>query len=305
MATVTTNTVLDHTSDAGFRAWVAEVIDGLIAVGVTQTADAGQINPATVTRPAVNTTAGYAVFRFNDAAHGTNPIFFRLNFGTGSSASSPRLNIILGQGSNGSGTITGIVTPECACFASGTVSSTVTNYPTRICYNAARGFLGFVFKIGALAGSHAYGGFVISRSNDANGDPTTDSFVLISNSYNSTGGSNISGTFSTAISHLTSLQYVFPTPSAWAPPLPYGVTSTLYAGNNQVGPVWQYTPVLGISNNLAIALNSEIGLHATAVLTLVGAASHTYINVGTAFGQSSSWGPNLGSSTHGLMMLWE
>lgn len=91
MTTASINTAVAHSSDATFRTWVAEVIAQLLAVGLTQTADTGQIDTATATRPGTNTSGGYAIFRFNDTAHSTTPIFFKLEFGTASSAAVPQM----------------------------------------------------------------------------------------------------------------------------------------------------------------------------------------------------------------------
>jgi hypothetical protein len=66
MTTASTSTVADQTTDAGFRTWVAEIITQLTACGLSQAAEAGQINTSTVTRAAINTAAGYALFRYTD-----------------------------------------------------------------------------------------------------------------------------------------------------------------------------------------------------------------------------------------------
>jgi hypothetical protein len=39
----------------------------IAAMGLVQTSDTGQINWVTVARPALNTIAGYEIWRFNDA----------------------------------------------------------------------------------------------------------------------------------------------------------------------------------------------------------------------------------------------
>ena len=129
MTTASTNTAIDHTSDAGFRTWVAEIITQLLAVGLTQTADTGQINTASVTRPAINTMAGYAIFRFNDTLHATNPIFLKLQFGTGGSTTTPAMQLQVGRGSNGSGTLTGLTTANVACLMNTAPTSTIRLTP--------------------------------------------------------------------------------------------------------------------------------------------------------------------------------
>lgn len=113
MATTTFACASDNTSDATFRAWVSALVGALTAV-LVQTADTGQINVATVTRPAtVNTSAGYVILRFSDALQATRPIFIKVEFGTGSNptvaSTLPQLWLTVGKGSDGAGNITGVL----------------------------------------------------------------------------------------------------------------------------------------------------------------------------------------------------
>jgi hypothetical protein len=106
MTTASTLTPFDQTTDAGFRAWVSSIITQLAAVGLTQTSDTGQINTSTVTRPGSgNTSAGYTIWQFNDSLQGTSPIYFKLEFGSGSAAANPQMWVTVGTGTNGAGTI--------------------------------------------------------------------------------------------------------------------------------------------------------------------------------------------------------
>ena len=68
MTTASTSTVLDHTSTAGYRAWVAEIIAQLVSTcGLGAMPDTGQINTGSVTIPGTNTAGGYSIWRFTDA----------------------------------------------------------------------------------------------------------------------------------------------------------------------------------------------------------------------------------------------
>lgn len=313
MTTATTNTIIDHTSDAAFRVWVQEVITLLVTtLGLTQTADTGQINTSTVTRPATNTSGGYVILRFNDTAQSTSPIFFKLEFGTGQSANSPYMWITMGTSSNGSGTINGISCQRSSVTPNSNIPiAIITPYVTRACYNTTAGFLGFVWKNGGFASGQNMGGFFIMRSADATGAVTTDAVQLICNTGSITGQGTSTG-FSQVISQLTGLAYSTTTP--WPTNLnnmmPFNLVSTLFSGNGSVGPFFQYTPVLGITPWCALALINELGVGSTSVMTLIGSTSHTYISVGNAFG-----GGTIGflalSTTPGtsqavtVMMLWE
>jgi hypothetical protein len=115
MATDQRNLPAYFSSNADFQAWVAGIHAQLSAVGLVNTADTGQINPATVLAPgAWNTIQGYEIWRFNDALQSTAPVFLKIEYGSQSNFSSsgqfaPGLAFTVGTGTNGAGTLTGLV----------------------------------------------------------------------------------------------------------------------------------------------------------------------------------------------------
>lgn len=291
MTTASTNTVVGQDTNAHFQAWIAEIVTMLFTtLGVTQTADTGQINPATVTIPgAINTSAGYVIGRFNDTAQSTSPVFFKLEFGTGSSSTAqPALWITIGTGSNGSGTLTGTVGTRVAAGSNqlSITSPNVTPYITRGCYNTTDGVLWLVWKNGGVGNTNqALGGFAIFRSNDSSGAVTTDAVALLTNSATATGANSGSAAIQ-YISYLTSTAYNGTngtSAAAWCV-MPLATTVTLFGSNAQFGIVWQYTPQIGISNWAAIALVGEYAVGTTVVTAIVGSTTHTYIAVGGGFG---------------------
>jgi hypothetical protein len=99
-----------QTSDEEFRAWGKAVSDAIQLGGIVKTADTGQIDWATVSKPAaINTSQGYEIYRFADSLQSTAPVFFRLDYGSGSDAKYASLWLTVGTGSDGNGTITGVV----------------------------------------------------------------------------------------------------------------------------------------------------------------------------------------------------
>lgn len=81
--------------------------------GTTKTADAGQIDWATVNWPGANgTDAGYEIRQFTDALQATAPLFIKLMWGRGAGANLIQLKVTIGTGSNGAGAITGVVMAE-------------------------------------------------------------------------------------------------------------------------------------------------------------------------------------------------
>jgi len=110
MTTTTWSAAPDNTTDASFRLWGKGISDALAAIGLVQTADSGQINWATVaTPPSGSTFQGYEIWRMNDTQQATAPIFFKLEYGSGTTAARPAMRFTWGTSSNGSGTITGTV----------------------------------------------------------------------------------------------------------------------------------------------------------------------------------------------------
>jgi hypothetical protein len=130
MATHTFTMVPLQSTDAEFRAWVAAVKAG-IEVGSfwVQTADTGQIDPATVTKPtSTNADKGYLMY-VNNPGGGLPAMYMRVGLGAGSTTLLPRLSIRLGTATNGSGTLTNggtEITPvqdtttasACTCYCS-------------------------------------------------------------------------------------------------------------------------------------------------------------------------------------------
>lgn len=109
MATDSRNLPAFLSDDATFRTWGSGVAAQIAAMGLVQTSDTGQINWVTVTRPAINTSAGYEMWRFNDALQATKPVFVRLDYGIAAVADRPRIIARVGTATDGAGTLTGQV----------------------------------------------------------------------------------------------------------------------------------------------------------------------------------------------------
>lgn len=100
-----------QTTDGEFRTWVQDLIDCLLAIGMQQTADTGQIDTSTVLAPtAVNQVRGYAMFTPDD---GLTDWYLKVEFGSGANgAASPRLWMTWGWATDGAGTFTGLQISE-------------------------------------------------------------------------------------------------------------------------------------------------------------------------------------------------
>lgn len=175
MPTVTTTVVVANGTDALFRAWGSAVSAALAAVGMVKTADTGQVDWATAVSPAVNTSV-YEVWRFNDSSQSTSPIFFRVNYGTGSNAAYPQLSYVFGTGSNGSGVIT---KPRASRVS--TSAPTSTTVPTALWVSSDGSYLNLFF--GPLANANPvrfpFSFLSIDRFRGESGDPTSDGFHVL------------------------------------------------------------------------------------------------------------------------------
>jgi len=187
---MTTNTFsynLDHGTDLSFNQWADRFSQALGDCGLVQTADTGQgtfNGSPLIVKPAANTIAAYQIWRFNDAlATGSpqSPIFLKFEFGTDSSvATDARVDLTIGTGSDGAGTLTGSTSSTFEINNVATVSSpgSGTSFFTH-----SEGFLGIVFGLGgqqAAQADMAWFACFVARSCDATGTPDGNAYFLSS-----------------------------------------------------------------------------------------------------------------------------
>ena len=141
--------------------------------GWVQTGDTGQTASASIpAQGGTNSSGGYQIWRMNDALQGTYPVFIKFEWGSGYTSAYPAMWITIGTGSNGSGTITGIVLARLQINSYGTSGSSATIYmygsagTSRICL--FQGPLGGGFGL-ALS---------IERSKDTSNADTSDGVIV-------------------------------------------------------------------------------------------------------------------------------
>lgn len=305
MTTAVTTTLAAQDTVAHFNAWFNEIITQLLAVGLTQTTDTGQISTGgAVAIPAANTAAGYTIWKFNDTLQSTKPVFIKLEFGSSSATNYPGIWITVGQGSNGSGTLTGVLTTRTSVVNAQLASPITTSWVSRWCYNATYGVLWMNWKQGAWSPSYptsSMGCFYVGRSNDSTGASTGDAVVVITNSSTAT-GSNTNTGYMQVYSYLTGA-LVNATPSiAWNVNI-LALSTTLISSNNYLSPVLMATPAPAILFGCAMAALSELGLNATVSVAPVGATPQTFIQLGVAFGGNGGVG-NIANLLWGFVALW-
>lgn len=299
MTTNSYSTVWSHTNDAEFRAWGSALSAALAAVGLTQTADSGQINWLTVSRPGTNTAAGYEIWRFNDALQATAPIYIKVEYGTGGSTTRPQIWITVGTGTNGAGTITGQSSTRSTCMRDSAIDSpNVTPYPTYVCYNATEGFLGVGIKMGS-AGVSTWGAgfFAIARSvNQDDGDTNGNACVVYTGSSTTGVGAptaqsirfaNVAATYSASTAFCI---------------VPANQTTSLVGADNQAYLHFMVDPQVLAVKQLCTIVANEVPLGNTFTATLI-ADPKTYISLGQNGPPGNSTGAS--STTWTIAMLWE
>lgn len=179
MATRFSNTLhCSNTASADFQAWIQFVDNTLVTTGGwVNTADTGQLVLASATSPgAANTKVGFRIYHMNDTLQATVPVFMRIDYGSSSIAGTPGMWITIGTGSNGTGTITGVLYNGGATTAPTVVAN---DSATTACdsYGSAdtnRCSLLMFVRTGAVDMLL----FSIERSKDSSGNDTSDGLLL-------------------------------------------------------------------------------------------------------------------------------
>lgn len=289
------DTIIKHTTDAEFRAWGLAIKTALAAVGLTQTADSGQIDWASVTIPGSTTKAGYEIWRFNDAAQGAAPIFLKLKYGTASATDAPALSVQVGISSDGSGNLngSGALSTEREVFGDSAPFSTVTPYGSYFCYNTDLGALTMAWKLGGQAGvtQPGYGFFAVGRSCDSAGAPTTDGATF----YSYGAGSTI---IAQALDFTNDVAY---TEHQNHNIVVGNVLSSMVGINVQAYLHWTHYPRVEPINWLCTIIEDEISRQ-TFTTSLVGVTDHTYLSLGI---NSPPASPGSNQAHYAIGMLYE
>lgn len=292
-------------SDADFRAFGSGLSTLLAAMGLVQTADTGQINWTTVTRPGVqNTAAGYEIWRFNDTLQATAPVYLKLEWGIGPGnggyLQAMSMWVTIGTGSNGTGSLTGQVGGRRQFSQYGDASSPGVMTGATHYVSAANNRLCAAFAPAYGSGAKSAFGFSVERAKDATGaDDGTGVFRHVWG-FTTGGATTFAG---------SAHQFLpFPTGSAGgedvAPPVAsHGQGSAVAGADVGVFPVF---PAWGIlknpSTNLIVYKTSDIGALATISVPLYG-TNRTYLPLGGGANQLAA-GPRA-LTNEALMMRYE
>lgn len=293
MATYSDSQNPENTSDATFRAWGSAVKAGLAAVGLTQTADAGQIDWLTVTAPvAVDTVQGYEIWRFSDSLQATSPVYIKIEYGSGAAALRPAIWIQVGDGSDGAGALTGATSTRQRCS---TAANAAVAKPMRFSGDTNRIQMHLFYDSTTVN----YTIFVaIERTKDATGADTGDGVLIHCNVGGGGGSQWRQQYFQCGIGPTTQ-------EARWGVLAPtFGTGSA--GGNFAVYPVFcaagvYLNPPIGVIG----AFNADVVTGNTVALTVYG-SSHTYFCCGTSTGATTQ-GVQAGTVTNavGVLMRYE
>jgi len=276
-----------QSTDALFRVWGKAISDALTALGITKTADTGQIDWASVTKPAsASTYSGYEIRQFTDTLQSSNPVIFKIQYGSGSSATYPALLITVGHASDGAGVLTGEVTADILVACGNTSATSYTSWVT--------GDTGW-FSMGLWSGgSNLAHTFCLERLKDTTGADTDAGVQATYMAGPSSGGVQRQTMLpkTGAVYGYFAIQSAMPNSGSGG-----------YGANVGVFPVF---PNLGYAGNPCLGcllyFTADIP-RGTAITVSMYGTNHTYIAVGDL--GSSTTALNGNASSHSLLVRYE
>jgi hypothetical protein len=301
MATASWATPILHDSDANFRIWGAEFNSYLAAVGMVQTADTGQIDWVTVLRPGVSTDAGYEIWRMNDTLQATAPIFVKFIYGTGSQSGYPRINMQVGTGSNGTGTLTGLLTTSLQIAFSASLSA--GSFASYMCHTEGVFWLAWKHGVYSSATNRSLAGMAICRTCDYSGVLTADGATVINEWGSNAGAGSVIGS-----QHMNFLDSAVYSASLGNTSDAGNVTHTFIPSGaknvaGMTGYAWQgWTFMQGVRPNTGFAgvFNPDWPQFTTFTANPLGAGVRTYMAVNSALCYTHSL-----TNDMGLALIWE
>lgn len=277
MATYSNSTVINHSTDAGYRAWIIDFHTIISGAGLVQTADTGQVNTSTITRPAGSDTSNcYSIWKLPDSS-----LYFKISFGNGQFNTVPQFFIQTGEGSDGAGNLTGQTSTNISCGNRESLASTSTPYTSYCC--VTNDYFGIVWKVNATTSSYAkaIAAIVVCKTVDNTGTATNIGYIQARLS-NTVPFSSTSPVFQSVRRIATAATYaqtsafcIIPGATASTP-----TTSLDSSGNIQVWTSWGNFPHSLPIMHLCTYKQADITTLTTFSVAMVGTTSHTYMALG-------------------------
>ena len=264
MATSIVSLIYDAQLTASLRQWVGGFFSSLNATtGWLQTNDTGQADITAIVGIGVtgDTPIGYRVYTFSDALSATNPVYVKIEYGTGTAPgyAFPGMWITVGTGTNGAGTLTGQVSQR---LALSDPAATIASYLSYFSGGPSR------FICGLFDSLNINWIISIERSKNSAGADNGDGIILHV-------ASRRGGTYQQFIPYTGTVVAAMP---FWMGAFsPY----TTMAVNNLVGITFP-TPFNAVpynsGYNLAISNGSDIPMYNQVIGTIYG-QSHNYLQL--------------------------
>lgn len=163
-------------TDGDFRLWGSLISARMAQVGWVQTADTGQVDWATATKPATgNVFPHYEMWRFADALQATAPVFIKVEYGSIGGSSRPALRYTVGTATNGAGAFVGI-TSAAQITTTNDEDSAATSRMVTI---GGTNRLAFCARHLIDPGGYSSWFFSIERTKDASGTDTAEGVLLL------------------------------------------------------------------------------------------------------------------------------
>lgn len=295
-----TNVPLTGGSGSGAQATI--VVSGGAVSTVTITA-AGTGYKISDTLSASNANLGGAGSGFTcmpTALTSGSPIVIRFDYGTGSSATRPRMQITVGTSTNGSGTIGGTAKTTIHTMSEGSGTATgIVSAQSWMC--AVEGAWWCALYMGAPNANRVYFGAGIMRSCDSNGTPDGNAaLVWFMTDSNQAGYSRWPLRFAATANAYAEVLNNSP-PGIVVPSLQTG--TVLPNGNNQIFTFWTWTPQASPLFGKGVVMDSELAAGNTLSVALVGTTARTLLNMGVKFGTAAA--PTVTSVTFDTCLIWE
>jgi len=292
MTATTYSSAATQNSDAEFRAWGLELSNALTACGLPKSGDTGQIDWATVSRPAANTSAGYEIRYFNDSLHATKPFYIRIEFRSADVNTRPQMRISAASATNGAGTLSGTTYFSATDTCATNMTPAAGNYPTFVCVKD--GYVAVAFKRRASTGlGEGVGFFSLMRTTDSAGSISSAGFLFYFITTTSTSGLLRRQTYLASLISDTTAFCMFPGAN----------TTTLVGADVQVMKHFFYAPTITVCPFVVSYIHAEIGNESTFTATPVGATSRTFVALG-ATGVPTNCSINA-ASNHCLAMQYD
>lgn len=195
-------------TDAEFRAW-GSALSTQLGVMLTRVMTTNDIDWLTVTRPTTTSQMmGFEVYRFNDAAQTTHPLFFKIEYGAGAFTTGMCIRLTIAKACDGAGVLSGIL------FAATMINNaTSSNGTAQTSYMSSSGSH-FSWALCVPLTTTTGGALVIERAFNSNGSINGDGLWVSYKLYNQSGlqWNNVFIAYTAGSANTLSSAGVFPTP---------------------------------------------------------------------------------------------